>query len=211
MDPSKIAFITGLTAEAALLRGTPFPCAAGGGTPDGAAVAAQTLVDNGAKSLISFGLAGGLDPALLPGALIIPGAIIEGDQRHDCAPHFTAWLGGPNAATMLAGAEIAVTAADKSALFARTNAAAIDLESGAVARIATANGVPFAVLRAICDPASQDLPPAALAALNTKGSIGLLRVLASLLRHPVQLPALFALARDAKAARAALAQRVRIL
>jgi adenosylhomocysteine nucleosidase len=211
MNPRKIAFVTGLTAEAALLRGTPFMSAAGGGTPEGAAAAAQTLLDQGAKTLISFGLAGGLDPGLPPGAIIIPRAVLDDAQLYECAPHLTAWLGGPTAETMLGGAAIAVTTADKSALFTGTNAAAIDLESGALARIAARQKIPFAVLRAVCDPAGRDLPPAALVALNSAGGIAILRILASLLRHPSQLPGLLGLARDAAAARSALSEKLRAL
>jgi adenosylhomocysteine nucleosidase len=208
MDRNKIAFVTGLTAEQALLRRTPFRAAAGGGTPEGAAAEANSLIDEGAETLISFGLAGGLDPALAPGAVIIPLAVLDGGLRYECAPDLTAWLGGPNTDAVLGGDAIAVTAIEKSTLFTRNAAAAIDLESGAVARVARARGVPFAVLRAICDPACRDLPPAALAALNARGRIGLFRILASLLRHPAQLTSLIGLARDAASARNALAKRL---
>jgi adenosylhomocysteine nucleosidase len=62
--------------------------------------------------------------------------------------------------------------------------------------VAAEHGLPFAVVRAICDPAERDLPAAALIALDQKGAIGLLRVLGSLLRQPSQLPSLLGLARD---------------
>ncbi len=74
-----------------------------------------------------------------------------------------------------------------------------------MAAVAALHGLPFVVIRAICDPADRDLPPAALAALNSAGVIGLGRVIASLLRAPRQLPLLLGLARDAGAARQALA------
>jgi adenosylhomocysteine nucleosidase len=85
---------------------------------------------------------------------------------------------------------------------------AVDLETGAVARVAAAHGLPFAVLRAICDPAERDLPPAALVALNARGAIGLARVAGSLIAWPGQVPALLRLAADAAAARRSLARRV---
>ncbi|MDR3530287.1 MAG: hypothetical protein P4L90_07030, partial [Rhodopila sp.] len=81
---------------------------------------------------------------------------------------------------------------------------AIDLESGAMARVAEAHGLPFIVVRAICDPAERDLPPAALVALDPEGGIGLIPVLRSVLKQPNQLPGLLALARDAGRARRAL-------
>jgi adenosylhomocysteine nucleosidase len=210
MDRTRIGFVVGLTAEARLLRGCGFAIGVGGGAPAGAAVAAGRLVDDGAQALISFGLAGGLDPALPAGAVLVPDLIVEAGTSFVCDPGLVAWLGRTGGA-LLAGESVAVTAADKAALFAQTGAAAIDLESGAVARVAAARGVNFAVLRAICDPAGRNLPPAALVALNQVGKIGFLRVLASVIREPSQIAGLLALARDAAAARAALAGRLQRL
>jgi adenosylhomocysteine nucleosidase len=70
--------------------------------------------------------------------------------------------------------------------------------------VAARHGLPFAVVRVICDPAGRALPPLALAALDGQGRIGAGRVLGSLLRHPGQVPALLELARDAWRARATL-------
>jgi adenosylhomocysteine nucleosidase len=211
MERAKIGFIVGLRAEARLLRGLGFAVGIGGGTPEGAAAQAALLVDLGARALVSFGLAGGLDPALAPGAIVIPKIVARAGQTYACDADLTAWLGGATVGTLLAGAEIAVSVADKAALFAGTGAAAIDLESGAVARLAAERAMPFAALRAVCDPAGRDLPLAALAALDAAGAIGGLRVLGSILRQPAQLPTLIALAGDAGRARAALRKKLRSL
>jgi adenosylhomocysteine nucleosidase len=178
--------------------------ATGGGTPAGAEAAARRLVAGGATALVSFGLAGGLDPALRPGAVLIPRAVIEGGAVYPTDPALAAMLGVPDDATLAASTAILVTAAEKARLRAETGASAVDLESGAVARVAQQAGLPFAVLRAICDPAERDLPPASLVALNAAGAITLLRVLGSVLAHPRQIPSLLALARDAGQARRAL-------
>jgi adenosylhomocysteine nucleosidase len=71
--------------------------------------------------------------------------------------------------------------------------------------------LPFAVLRAVADPAERDLPPAALLALDGGGRISFLRVLGSVIRNPGQVPGLLALAGDAAAARRALKERLRAL
>jgi adenosylhomocysteine nucleosidase len=207
----QIGFVVGLTAEARLLRGTGFSAGVGGGTPAGAMRAAEDLIEQGAGALISFGLAGGLNPALLPGAVLVPKRVVEGDASFVCDPGLVAWLGGASVETMLAGTAIAVTVAEKRRLFEPSNADAIDLESGAVARVALAHGLPFAVLRAVADPAEQKLPPAALLALDGGGRIGFLRVLGSVFGNPGQILGLLALARDAAAARRALAGRVRTM
>ncbi|HVZ10156.1 hypothetical protein [Rhodopila sp.] len=180
------------------------PVRAGGGTPAGAEAAARALVADGVQALVSFGLAGGLDPALRPGALVVPTDVIEGGAVFATDPALSARFGGPTPHRLLvAGSVLASASAKRDA--ARSNAAqAVDLESGAVARVARQHGLPFAVVRAICDPVERDLPPAALAALDPKGAIGAARVLGSLLRRPGQIPALLGLAGDASRARRAL-------
>ncbi len=204
----RIGAVVGLTAEARIARRR-FPLVeVGGGTPDGAEAAALRAIAKGARALVSFGLAGGLDPLLRPGATIVPETVATEGQQIDTDPDLNELLGGATPHALLGGGFIAATAAAKQHLFVATGCAAIDLESGSVARVALAHGLPFAVLRTICDPADRDLPPAALCALTDNGAIGLLRVLGSLLRHPGQIPALLALGRDAQAARRALLARV---
>lgn len=196
--------VVGLAAEARLARPLGWPIAIGGGTADGAQAAAELLVRNGVRALIGFGLAGGLDPALRPGTLLIPREIMTHGQRIATDPALCERLGGCSTVLMLGVSRVIATAAAKRALFTTGGAAAVDIESGAVARVAMTHHLPFAVLRAICDPAERDLPPAALSALDRHGVIGVTRVLGSVLAHPAQLPALLALAADAAAARRAL-------
>jgi adenosylhomocysteine nucleosidase len=157
--------------------------------------------------LISFGLAGGLSPELRPGDVVVPAAVLENGVRFGCDPALTAALGG-GAGVMLAAEAIIGRAADKAALFAASQAAAVDLESGAVARVAAAAGLPFAVLRAVADSAAQNLPPAAMIGLTADGRIDFAAIAASLLRLPGQVPGLIAVGRNAKQARAALVKQV---
>jgi adenosylhomocysteine nucleosidase len=161
--------------------------------------------------LISFGLAGGLAPGIAPGALLVPTAVIEGPRLYPCDDALMEFLGGSTGRPIAAGHKIAASVHDKSTLFRRTKAVAIDLESGAVARVASARRLPFAVLRAIADPAGRNLAPAALIPLKAGGGIDLARILASVAAHPGQIPGLIGLARDAAKARAALVARVKQL
>ena len=205
---STVAIVVGLVAEARLARPLGLRVAIGGGTAAGADSAAARLVRDGATALVSFGLAGGLDPALRPGAILVPRAIIVDGRMIATDPALSAALGGPTPHTILGGDAIAADADTKRVLREATGADAIDLESGAVARLADAHGLPCAAIRVICDPAERSLPPAALVALNSGGVIGLGRVLAALAARPGQLPALLALAADAARARRALAAYV---
>ncbi len=201
-----LGFVTGLTAEARLARPFGLACA-GGGLPEGAEAAAEWLVAQGVAALVSFGLAGGLDPRLRPGDVVVPETVREEDRDYATDPPVSARFGA-RGGTLFAGAAVAVDVGEKARLFSRTGAIALDLESGAVARVAARHGLPFAVLRAVCDPADRPVPPAALLALDGQGTITFLHVLASVARHPAQVPALIALARGAAAARTALRQRI---
>ncbi len=203
--------MTGLVAEAKLLRDGGFLVAVGGGEPAGALLAAQRLIGEGAAMLVSFGLCGGLLPGLKPGAVLVPYAVVEGAVTYKCNMALLAYLGGGTGGKILAAPRMTVSVADKAGLYRHYGAAAVDLESGAVARAASAQGLPFAVLRAVADPAGRALPPAAVTALDEDGNIRLPRVVLSLLRHPAQLPGLMALGKDAALARAALVARVRQL
>ncbi len=203
-----VALVTGLQAEARLAHHLGM-AEAGGGTQAGAEVAAERLVARGATALVSFGFAGGLDPALLPGAIVIPAEVVESgpsapSRAWRTDPALAARFGHLMPLRALSAATILATLDAKRDARAATGAAIVDLESGAVARVAARHGLPFAVVRAVCDPAGFALPPLALTALDATGRICARRILASLLRHPGQIPALLALARHAASARAAL-------
>ena len=204
MRPSGLAFIVGLKAEARLVD----RAVVGGGGAAGARRAAAQAIEGGAGALVSFGLAGGLAPGLDAGALLVPRCVVAGGKRYQADTALSAALGGFSAEAMLAGEAVVTRAADKARLWQASGAEAVDLESGAVAEAAVAAGLPFAVLRAVCDPAWRTLPPAAAGALDAAGAIGLGRILASLARDPGQLAALVALGRDAARARRALARRL---
>jgi len=162
----------------------------------------------GCAGVISFGVAGGLDPTLAPGALVLAERVHDGAKVYPADPD---WLSALHRALpegiggALAGADAAVTAvADKAALRQRTGALAVDMESHIAARFARARGLPFAACRVVIDPAGRAVPPAALAGMAADGSTDIGAVLRSLLAAPGQIGGLLRLARDASAARAAL-------
>lgn len=207
-EPSKIGFVVGLSAEARLLRHTGCAVEIGGGDAPGAARAANRLIEKKLGAIISFGLAGGLNPMLRPGAVLVPQAVIDDEEVFSCDNGLMQMLGGANSRFVISLQHIAESAAEKRRLFEHSGADAVDLESGAVARAAAANAIPFAVLRAVTDPAQRNLPPAALIALNSAGDIKITAVLDSILKQPTQIPALLAIASDAAKARAALIRRL---
>ena len=165
---------------------------------------AQRLVDDGVTALISFGLAGGLDPALSAGTLFVARAVLSQGRLFDCDGGLSAPLPGHSIARVLGADAVVASADEKLRLWRETGAGAVDLESGAVAEVAAAAGIPFAVLRAVCDPAARDLPSAAIEALDRQGRIAPMKMASILARHPMQVFALIALGRYAAQARRAL-------
>jgi adenosylhomocysteine nucleosidase len=204
------AAVTGLAAEARIIERLGLRAVATGGRAERTAAAAARLVAEGATALLSFGICGGLDPALVPGTLMLPRTVqSETGERYlaDATAHrlCAGALGGTLVTQDMLGADsIADTVARKAALFHRTAAVAIDNESHLVAAAAAAARIPFLVLRAVADPATRALPPAALIGLDDEGHPALLPVLRSLLAQPSQLGALLAIARDTQHALRAL-------
>ncbi len=205
-----IGIVVGMESEARLARRLPgeVEVAVGGGTPDGARRAAERLLARGATGLVSFGLAAGLSPDLPPGSLVVPRRVIVDGIALSTDRDLSRRLGGVTPHDLLHSERIVATAQDKQRLQQATRCAALDMESGAVARAALAEARPFAVLRAICDPAIRSLPPAALVALAPNGTIRLGQLIRSLARRPGQIASLTKLARDAARARRALLARI---
>ena len=207
----QVGIVVGLTAEARIARGSGCLVEIGGGTTAGAEAAVRRLIAKGATALLSFGLAGGLDPLLRPGTVLVPEAVLTKGLRIPTDAALSARLGGTTPHTLLGAEQVAASIGAKHRLWVASGCAAVDLESGAVALAAEAHGLPFAALRAICDPAERGLTPAALAALDHAGAIGLFRVIASVIGKPNQLPDLLRLGRDAAAARRTLVGRAALL
>ena len=75
-DRSRIGVVTGLAAEAATLPGDDLRIALSAAEPARAAHAADAMIAGGARLLLSYGFAAGLDPQLGPGTLLLPEAVV---------------------------------------------------------------------------------------------------------------------------------------
>jgi adenosylhomocysteine nucleosidase len=212
----KIGVISGLKRELRCLGlGLERPAhvvtfAAAGSSERAQARALGWVADGRVRALMSFGLCGGLDPALAPGTVLVAHqiALPEGGRMHfdsRWAHAIASRIPQARIAPLLGADTVAVTAAEKGRLFARHLVPAVDMESRGVAEAAHEAGVPFVALRAVADPADRSLPPAAVDAINAYGRLRPLRVLLGLLRRPRDLAALFALATDARRGYDALA------
>lgn len=169
----------------------------------------------GASGVVSFGVAGALDPDLRAGDICVCSAAVtqngsfSADERW--LKEFRARVPDAKTVRSLASNVPVSSAREKAARFAATGCQIADMESHIAGRVAQKLGLPFAVIRVISDPAHSDLPPAALVGMRADGGTDVPAVLASLARHPRQLPSLIQLAAATAKARSSLLRCVRLL
>jgi len=175
----------------------------------------QLAIGAGCRSIISFGIGGGLAPDLLPGDCVVASAIIDYPAVRPTDPLWSRKLGEtiPDArhGPIMGVNSVVSDPPDKRKLHAFTRAVAVDMESHLVARLADAHGLAFAAVRVIIDPAHRAVPPAALLAMAPGGSTDVSAMLREILAQPSQVSPLMRLAADAIAARAALVRLRRAL
>jgi len=175
----------------------------------------QLALEAGCRSIISFGVAGGLAPDLRPGDWIVASEVLG---SHGSQPTHPIWSRNllETIPEVRYGPVVGVPGplADplaKRELHARTGAIAVDMESHIVAQFAAAHGMSFAVARVIVDPAHRRVPDAALIALRPGGGTNLAAILREVLAKPAQVLPLLRIAGDAYAARSALLRLRRLL
>lgn len=161
---------------------------------------ARALVEAGVSALMTFGMAGGLDPALKAGSVVLPCEMISADGTRFAASR--SWRERVAAAVsplravaegnLLTSAYAIDTPADKAAAFRDTGAAAVDMESAAVAEIASHHNLPFIAVRVIVDTAADKLPRAVVNA-SRAGRVQIGRLIAGLVLAPGEIGALIRL------------------
>lgn len=194
-----IGVITGLKFEADIIRKTADK--EGHDAPLIASVAgnqqksyqmAKSFVQQGAKGLVSFGIAGGLHPDAPVGALLLADQVV-GDEGHvinvDKAWHKSLvgrlTLNDP----LVSGPIISLpfpleTEAQKRAAFKEAGVIGVDMESFGVARAAKECAVPFLVIRSISDGVTDTLPASLVPAMGAEGQIMIGTLLANIMKNP---------------------------
>lgn len=198
VDPRPILIVTGLVQEARIAAGPGMAVICSSSDPQQLRALLTVFDPTTIRGVVSFGVAGGLDPSLKSGDVVVATEVMSGDAR---------WLAGLSLSEEqiagialgrrrvvrggLAGVEeVVVAQACKAALRSVTGAAAVDMESHIAAAYAAEHDLPFAALRVISDPASRALPALARAAIKPNGDIDLRKVLRGVARNPRTLRAL---------------------
>ncbi len=164
--------------------------------------AAAFLVEQGVTHLGIAGVSGGLDPDLGSGQLVLASEIVdEGGKRWQVAPAFkrimTACFGRKiRNGSILTTAAPLLTDVQKKLWFERTKALAVDMESAAVAQVASAAGLPFFALRAICDEAARSVPAALFDLVDDMGRPRPIKLIGSLIKQPSLIPVLMRMQGD---------------
>ena len=170
--------LSGVTFTRGKLCGRDVVCAVCGVGKVFAAIAAEAMILRyGVCCLLNTGVAGGLAPGLCVGDVVLADAVVQHDMdtsplgdpvgllsglnlvRLEADKHLTATLEraarqcglSPVIGTVATGDQFIASDAQKSRIKAQFGAAACEMEGGSIGHVATVNGVPFAVLRAISD------------------------------------------------------------
>jgi adenosylhomocysteine nucleosidase len=178
-----------------------------------AAQGARRLVAAGCRALASWGLAGALDPALPAGTILVPEELIlEGATRS--LGSTAAWrrrvLGSLTAnltverGALLTSPRALAAVSEKEGAFRRTGAAAVDMESFAVAEVAVEHGLPFLAVRVIVDRASDELPRVLEGVTDRSGAVSVGRLAGRLALSPSSIRPVLRLAGRYRAARRSL-------
>ncbi len=188
------------------------------GMGDSAArAAAKGLHESGATAIVSFGVAGALDASLRSGDLVLPESIyanggmipvtkIWRDQLKQLLPTELTVVDG----ILAASKGVVSTEVAKRELAAATGACAVDMESGAIAEVASNVGTPFIAVRAITDPIEFSPPEVLLSAVYSDGSVNAMGLISLILRRSVGIGTLIRLGkgmREANSTLSVVAQR----
>ena len=205
-DGLPILIVTGLKQEARIAAGPGLTVICSSSNPVQLREMMTSFDPATIRGIVSFGVAGGLNPTLKSGDIVIASRIVTAKRSWTTEASLTENLEAlPShrrrrraiVSGVLAGVEEVVTGqVGKAALRATTGADAVDMESHIAARYAEFNGLPFAAVRVISDPAHRALPELTMNAIKPNGNVDMWKVMRGIARNPRTIPHLISTGRD---------------
>jgi len=177
---------------------------AGVGPAVARAATARALEAFPSDHVVVCGIAGGLDPALPVGSVMIPEVVLDlaSGQRYTAAA-----LGATTRAGTIGVADHLITDPGRLEELRDDGVAALEMESSGVAAACEAVGVPWSTVRVIGDRPDEGLTDdAVMSFLRPDGTADAPAAIRFLLSHPARIPGLMRLGRDSSKAAAAAAR-----
>jgi adenosylhomocysteine nucleosidase len=170
--------------------------------------AARAAIAAGADALVAWGLAGGLVASLRPGDVVLPGrGLAPGGAEWRAEPQWHAALERAlgtafrvHTGMLVSVAEVLASPLAKRTTAESCGATAVDMESAAVAAVASEAGIPFVAVRIVADASTDALPDDVDKWIDATGRRRLLPLLGTVVA-PAQWPTLLRLAARYRAAR----------
>ena len=194
-----------------------FLCLSGIGH-ESALFAAKKLTALKVNALISWGVAGAIDKSLSSGDIVLANSIINEGENYSTTRD---WLSRVSKhlqsirsiynGDIVSSKEICASSTDKFHLSLRTDAIAVDMESAAIAEIASANNLDLLVIRTISDDAETTIPEAVLKHTNNLGQPRILNFMLSCMTNPNQIRDIFALKSGYKKGLTSLSEIAQVL
>ena len=184
----------------------------------GKANAAQSiraaLAANRPSLVLTCGFAGGLNPQLVTGDVVVEISRSRGDEAQTEkeleTPHVVSYekliSAGAREGKFHCADKVAVTAEEKWALWQTTGADAVEMESEIIREICREQKIPSATVRVILDTAGEDLPLDFNALMTPDLQMDFGKLALSILKSPGKIGALMRLQKQSRAAARKLAE-----
>lgn len=143
----------------------------------------EALTEVRPSLVVTAGFAGGLNPGLKVGTVVF-----DEDTEAGLSPSLLKL--GAVAVRFHCATRVAVTAAEKQALWSSSGADVVEMESSAIRAICREHKIPGATVRVISDAAGEDLPLDFNALMTSEDQINYLKLLGMLLAGPQKIPRL---------------------
>ena len=172
----------------------------GGPGPDRVSIICNQLERRDISGVVSFGIAGGLNPNYKTGSVLLPSNVLTSDKgsipTNDCWRSSIAknWPSANQQTLQLGVNEPVTDKVDKERLYRTHKAHAVDMESHIIGTYAQKRNIPFLILRSVADTSDTAIPEVALSGLDKNGKATPFKLIKKIFERPGDIKGLVTLA-----------------